>query len=229
MWYFLDARLGIPATLLDLDRVSDTDLSEYTHLLLVDGSYSALKGDIDRIEDWVSKGGVLVTQKRAAEWAQKKFLTDEDAEDSEADKTTTELENAPVYNAYQDYEADNGDRMVRGSVFRATADLTHPFAFGLTGETVPLLRSWSKILHPAKVSYDTPFRYTDTPLVTGFASARKLEEIAGSPALAMHRVGDGQIITISDDLVFRGVWRGSERIYANILYFSQTIDERKDD
>ncbi len=243
LFYFLDVRLGVPVTLLDLGRVASTDLSNYTHLLLADGSYEALGDDVLALDKWVRNGGILVAQKGAAEWVMSVLPVpeeglegegtetggDEDPALSDAEIEAPEEQTEPDYNLYQDYESKHADRLVNGAVFRTEVDLTHPYAYGYNDALIYLFRTWSKTLNHAEISYDTPFRYTDTPLVSGFTSEQKLEELAGTPAVALHRLESGYIVTLADDLVFRGIWRGSERIYANILYFSQTIESRSDE
>ena len=238
IWYFLDMRVGAPVTLLDIDRVRKADLSNYTHILMANGSYGDLSDAKEELNDWVRDGGVLVAQKRAAAWVNENLLKsdkDEKKEDAKGEGKKdkgAEKENKgddePEYRAYQDFERDNGDRLVRGSVFEANADLTHPFAYGFQREKVPLFRTWNETIPRADISYDTPFRYTEEPLISGFVSDVKLAELAGSPAVAAHRHGKGTIVTVADDLVFRGLWRGTERIYANIIYFAQTIEARSD-
>ncbi len=244
LWHFIDSQIGAPVTLLDATHAIDADLSDYTHILMVDGAYTRLSDISCDLKEWVQAGGVLVAQKYAVTWVHENLIEGGEtyiescAEVSEqalpGDEGTEEAVedeggDAPVYRAYQDFERDNGDRLVRGSVFQAEIDLTHPFSYGIQRDIIPLFRTWNKILEPAIVSYDTPVRYTETPLVSGFVSETKLEELAGTPAVAAHRTGEGHIVTLADDLVFRGIWHGSERIYANIIYFTQTIEDRSDE
>ncbi|PHR58259.1 MAG: peptidase M14 [Robiginitomaculum sp.] len=71
MRYTVDHRFGIPLTLLDLDRVMSTDLQNYTHILIVDGTYKSWKRIPKKLEIWVKcqrrskispRGGVKVYQ-----------------------------------------------------------------------------------------------------------------------------------------------------------------------
>ncbi|MEO1086977.1 MAG: hypothetical protein AAFY88_22305, partial [Acidobacteriota bacterium] len=72
VWHLLDRRFGVETTLLERGRVADVDLDRYTHLLLVDGDWQRLgdKGEA-AIRDWLRRGGVLVTMKRAALWGER--------------------------------------------------------------------------------------------------------------------------------------------------------------
>lgn len=65
LWHLLDRRIGVPATLLDIDRLGSQDLSRYTALLLpdVERQREALLHGIGRgeLERWVRDGGTLIT------------------------------------------------------------------------------------------------------------------------------------------------------------------------
>ena len=65
IWHLLDTRVGLPLTMVDIQRFDGIDLGDYTHLVLVDGDYKKIADkQTERIRDWVSGGGVLVaTQK----------------------------------------------------------------------------------------------------------------------------------------------------------------------
>ena len=227
IWRLLDQGSRTPVTLLELDRVGRTDLSRYTHLLLVDGGYEDLAASKDKIRDWVRAGGVLVAQKRAAAWAQKNLLASEE-EETEKAKQPGEKD-AATERAYRPYESFDQDRALEetpGSILAATADLTHPFAYGLKRPDIALMRTDSDTIVRSNDDYNTPVRYAETPLLNGYAGETVVKRLAGAPAIAANRLGSGYVVSVSDDLGFRGAWRGSERLYYNILYFSQILEDR---
>ncbi|MEQ8178945.1 MAG: M14 family zinc carboxypeptidase [Amphiplicatus sp.] len=228
IWRLLDQGSRTPVTLLELDRVGRTDLSRYTHLLLVDGGYEDLAASKDKIRAWVRAGGVLVAQKRAAAWAQKNLLESEE-EETKKEKQPGEKEDAPTERAYRPYDSFDQDRALEetpGSILAATADLTHPFAYGLKRPDIALMRTDSDTIVRSNDDYNTPVRYAETPLLNGYAGETVVKRLAGAPAIAANRLGSGYVVAVSDDLGFRGAWRGSERLYYNILYFSQILKDR---
>jgi len=236
IWHLFDKIAGIPLTFLDIDRVKKTNLSHYTHILMANGSYSGLDDAKKKLKDWIKQGGTLVAQKKAARWAFEKLIDGQNGDgDEQGDNKKTGAKNAPEnedaqnYRVYGGYQTDRGDRLITGAVFNAEIDNTHPFAFGYTGSQIPVFRTWDKTLERSKISYDMPVRYTNNPLKTGFASKKKIDELKGTPAIALHRMGDGFVVALADNLNFRGFWKGTNKLYLNILYFAQTVDKRDDE
>jgi hypothetical protein len=72
--------------------------------------------------------------------------------------------------------------------------------------------------------YAVPVQYTDAPLMTGYASERRQDEIAGTPSIVTQRQGRGAIILMADNPVFRGTYPGTERLLMNAIFFADLID-----
>ncbi len=229
IWRLLDQGSRTPVTLLEIGKVGGADLSRYTHLLLVDGGYDDLAASKDKLRDWVRAGGVLVAQKQAALWAEGNLLASEDAEANKEKQAEETEDAAPAYRPYESFEQDRALEETPGSILAATADLTHPFAYGFARPDIALMRTDSEAIVRSKDDYNTPVRYAGTPLLNGYAGDAVIKRLAGAPAIAAHRLGSGYVVAVSDDLGFRGAWRGSERLYYNILYFSQILQNRSAD
>src|SRR5690606_7235082 len=68
-WYYLDRHVGIPVSMVDTDRLNRSDLSRYTHIIMVDGRYSNLnKHSADKLQQWLQAGGVVIGQQGGARW-----------------------------------------------------------------------------------------------------------------------------------------------------------------
>lgn len=236
--YAVDMRFGVPLTILDNTELGSVNLSEYTHVLLADGSYKSWDKAPDILSDWVQSGGILVAQKRAAKWAEENLIFDKDSKkdkdeksQEEDQKTGTETEEKTAKRrAYQDYDNDRSKRTISGAVLRTEADLTHPLLFGFNETDIPVFYNSDHILKDAPISYDMPLSFSDDDLlITGYADGKQLDKIADTPAIALHRKGKGKIVLFANNSNFRAVWLGTERLYANALFFTQSIDIRKDD
>jgi hypothetical protein len=70
-------------------------------------------------------------------------------------------------------------------------------------------------------------RYAREPLLAGFIGAKRQDEIRGQPAVITERQGEGLVVRFADNPLFRGFWRGTERLFENALYFGQLIDATK--
>ena len=74
-WYYFDRHVGLPLSMVDTDRLSRVDLTKYSHIVLVDGSYYTLgEQEQQKLSQWVNNGGVIIGQQGGAEWLAKNEL-----------------------------------------------------------------------------------------------------------------------------------------------------------
>ena len=244
VWHLLDQRVGLPVTLLDHERLARADLGRYTHLLLVDGDYSRLaEPAVTAIRGWVERGGVVVASRRAAEWAHQALLAEPQdpavgggaAPGTPAAGATAAAGVVPPAppsqvpplrerTAYADYESARAAETISGAIFRLELDATHPLGFGLGGAELPVFRSSTALLTASANPFENVARYADRPLLAGYASERRLNEVAGTAAVVAGRLGEGAVIRFADDLNFRAVWYGTQKLYLNAIYLGGLIE-----
>ena len=221
VWHYLDRYVGVAPSIIDIQRLATTGLSRYSHIIAVDGSYSKLSDEVnEKIQAWLEKGGVLITQKRAAKWAAeqdwlKAKFKDDDAIDAAFD--TSKLN-------FADQEALSGKKRVAGAVFNTNVDLTHPLLFGFDKENLPVFRNSTIIMRKATKPFVSPVVYQKAPLLAGYASDEIESLIADSAMLIAHNKGEGKVIAFTDNVSFRGYWLGTRRLLSNAIYLSQFID-----
>ena len=230
--YAIDYNFGVPLTLLDLDRATRMDLSKYTHILMPHGSFDRQHGLAKALKSYVSDGGILVAQKGSAYWAQSNILP-KSKKAASSDSPKNKLLSAAskvVRRAYMDYEVEQGKKRMSGAVVWTEADLTHPLLFGYNRSRIPVLYNSSKTLNEPAVSYNTPLYFTEKQdiLITGYGDEKRLSKLRNSPAITLHQLGSGKVILMANNNTFRAIWLGTERLYANALFFTQTIDHRRD-
>ncbi len=69
-----------------------------------------------------------------------------------------------------------------------------------------------------------PVRYTNSPLLAGFIGNDRLEAIQGQAAVIAQKQDKGLVVHFANNPLFRGYWRGTERMYINALYFGQVVE-----
>jgi len=226
VWHYLDTRVGLPVSMVERDSFGRVDLERYTHLLLVAGASSGWgESDVARVRDWVRGGGVVVATKSSAMWAANELLSnaeEEEEQDEEDEEGEEQAEEEPP-SVYLDYEDLRAVQSIAGTIFEARMDRTHPMCFGYVRDELTLFRNHTSILPEAEDPFATPLRYSEEPLVSGFASEENIELIAGSPAVRAARLGRGSVVCILDNPNFRGVWYGTNRLYSNAIYFGPAI------
>jgi hypothetical protein len=127
--------------------------------------------------------------------------------------------------AYADYESARAAETISGAIFRLELDATHPLGFGLGGAELPVFRSSTALLTASANPFENVARYADRPLLAGYASERRLNEVAGTAAVVAGRLGEGAVIRFADDLNFRAVWYGTQKLYLNAIYLGGLIQE----
>lgn len=221
-WFLLDQRYEIPATLREPIDIPRTDLSRYNVIVMPDGNYSTLnQRAVTSIKDWVRDGGVLITLKRATEWAQRNQVGFMQLIEGGEEK-----KESSGRRPYQLLEADNGRHVIGGSIFETRLDLSHPIGYGYQSEELPVFRKGSTFLKPTVNPYASPLVYTEDPLVSGYLSSKNKNLVAESAAIVITGLGRGRVVAMADNPNFRAYWYGTSKLFANAIYFGHIIDSR---
>jgi len=214
VWHLLSHRLQIPVSLIDRERLEQSDLSRYNRLVLVNGTAgdSTVAAKISR---WVEGGGVLIAQHGAVGW-----VLDHDIVDGELRPTDDSTATPDIAYAY--VSATRGAQAIGGAALAVTVDTTHPLAFG-AGARQALFRRGTAVLELSDTPGANVARYPAEPLLSGYVSDENLENIGGSAAIIARRKGSGAIILVQDVLNFRAFWYGSSRFLANAVFFGNAF------
>jgi rhodanese-related sulfurtransferase len=225
IWWTLDYRHRMAVTLVHRDDLGGLDWRDYTHLVLVGGNASLSDSLTEAVQDWIRDGGTLIATRDGAEWAQEAILGREPVEEDAADDADT-----PERLNFADMDLRDAEHVIGGAIFEADLDITHPLGFGFANRQLPVHRNESFTLQrPEGDPYAVPVQYTDAPLLTGYASQRRIGEIAGTPSVVSQRMGRGSVILMADNPVFRGTYPGTEKLLMNAIFFSGLIDRPRGD
>jgi hypothetical protein len=220
VWYYLDRFVGVAPTIVEMNRLSSIELSDYSHIVLAHGNYSRLsEADTMAIKSWVNKGGVIWGHKGGA-----KFLVDQQL------LKAGYLSRKDVASAfktegltYADKDHLAGRQRIAGAIFNTNIDLTHPLTFSFKRNTLPVFKNSTWLLETSNVPFVNILTYTQKPLLAGFTDAVNIEQVAGGAGLIAHSYGRGTVIGMTDNPVFRGYWYGTSRLLSNALFFGHTF------
>ncbi len=219
VWHLLDQRYHMPLSIIDQSDLGGTDLDRYNVLVMTGYWYGGLSnGTVDEIKRWVRNGGTLIVYKQAINWAKQNGLADvEFVEDEEDDEETEERR------PYVKQGRDSGAGVIGGSIFHAKLDLTHPIAYGYNDDDLTVFRNSTIFMEPGENPYSTPVIYTDEPLASGYVSEENLEKLKNTAAVVVSRSGGGRVIAMTDNPNFRAFWYGTNKLFANAVFFGHTI------
>lgn len=217
IWHLFDQRYDMPITMVEQDKANNIDLSEYNTIVLPGGSFDQLgKSGIEKLQNWLQAGGNLIAYKNATAWANRNLNLNIKF------KPSVEIEHEGIP-AYENRRADANEQSISGAIFQVRFDPSHPLAYGLSGSTLPIFKTGTAVAELPENNYTAPFRYTDTPLKSGYSSRENVARIQNSPFILTTRIGRGNVISILDNTNFRGFWYGSNKVFANAIFFGQIL------
>ena len=216
VWHLLDQRMNMQATHLEPTMFNRISLNRYNTLIMVGGSYSEINKE--KLKAWVQAGGTLILTEEAVSWAAQNGISDVKFKRAKQPVDSTKKLN------YLDREQLDGAQQVRGAIFGAEIDKTHPLSYGYTANTVSLFKSNKVFMEKSKNPYATPFYYGAKPLQSGWVSKENADAIKNSAAVVVNTLGSGRIINIADNPNFRAFWLGGSKLFMNAIFFGRIID-----
>lgn len=213
IWHFFEQQLHYPVTVIDTEYMAGVDLLEYDVLILPDGDGYEDFMDADKLKhlkEWVSHGGKLIAMGDAL-----KGLTNENGFTLKA----KEIEKDSTINlqSHDDNEREQIKSAITGAIFKTKVDATHPLAFGYddTYFSLKLGNSAYEYLEDGTVVY---LEADSTKPVAGFTGSEAQKKIGDTLIFGVEEQGDGQVIYMVDNPLFRGFWENGKLFFANALF-----------
>ncbi|WP_105166898.1 M14 metallopeptidase family protein [Pseudoalteromonas sp. T1lg23B] len=223
MWYHLDRHIELAPSIVEQTRLSQVSLGEYSHIILVDGNYSELTEQLNnKLRSWVKEGGVIWGHKRGAKWLVDNQLLK--AQTISRQEMSEQFDTKQL--SYKDRDHLSAKQRIAGAIFATKMDLSHPLSFGLQRELLPVFKNSTWLLKPTEQPFLTVGRYLDKPQLAGYAAPENVVKIANNASVIAHRLGQGSVIAMTDNPVFRGYWYGTSRVVTNTLFFGRLLTEQ---
>ena len=86
-----------------------------------------------------------------------------------------------------------------------------------------MFRNSTTFMEPDENPFAIVARYSERALLSGFVSPENLEKVRQSVAVCANRMGQGTVIRMIDNPNFRGVWYGTNKLFANAIFFGGVI------
>lgn len=216
VWHLFDQRYDVPISMVETGQLSRTNLDRYNVIIMPSGSYYNISASgVNKLKTWSAEGGTIVAVRNAVRWLDSKNLVNIDfisAKDS-----------TPARRPYAKRSADSGSRVIGGAIFESTIDLTNPIFYGYSRAYLPVFRRGTLFFKPTNNRYATPSTYTDDPLMSGYIKADNAAVLKNTANVIISGTGSGRTICIADNPNFRAFWYGTNKYFANAVFFGQTI------
>ncbi len=154
LWYLLDRKFSIPATMLNVSRLSAADLYAY-NVIVADGNYKLGKKDIEKLSVWLeNKSNRLIAINNAVSLV------------NSLGKTKINLR--------KDISA------MEGIILSVAVNPKSFLSYGIASSVVPVFKN-NRIIPEASSSGGT-MKYTDDPLLSGCTRPANIEKLKGTPS-----------------------------------------------
>ena len=217
IWHLFDQRYKMPVTLVETTSLATIELSKYNTIILPGGTFREWSNsDVQKLKAWAQEGGTIIATESAASWAAK----------NELGKTTfkkTEQSDSTISFSYADREKEKSLNTISGAIFNTTLDITHPLCYGYTENTLPVFKTGTSVAKPLGIPHSEPVKFTTEPFLSGFVSDKNLELIKNAPVISVQSIGKGKIISYHESMTFRGIWLGTNKLFANGVFFGKVI------
>lgn len=208
-WWLLSERLGVPLTKIGAHQIENVDINRYTSIVL----FSAPKFSerfLERLKDWIERGGTLITIGAASDWAVAARLSSglipDTTQDTSADQN------------YVPYARSSHDR-ISGAVLKASLNLDHPLTYGFESDEFFTLKTkvggFPKSVHENGVVLQT---VSGDP-VDGYIPEGLRADLEDNRIIVSANRGRGSIVLFSESPTFRGYYLAPGRILTNAIFF----------
>jgi hypothetical protein len=182
-------------------------------LILADGNFGSLS--TEKVKQFAQDGGTIIATGSTLKWLKTAGLA--------ALEFRNQAKDAPGRRPYANISEDRGARTMPGAIFEAELDLTHPLCFGYPRTRLPIFLSDTLFVETAKNPYATPVVLTKDPLLAGYIHPKQKPLLPYAAGAIVYGLGRGKIICFPGNPNFRGFWYGTNRLFANAIFFGNLI------
>ncbi len=225
VWHLFDQQLNYPVTLINAEDLGNSSLKNIDVLIITSGRYKFLSdkdAGID-LKNWVRQGGKLiaidnaVAQMATGEWGIKMKKTDEE-KDKDKDKKEDPKPSYDDLKKFAESEHDGIRSYIAGAIYKIDLDVTHPLAFGL-GDNYYALKQDDNVYEFLKEGWNVGVIKKDN-YVTGFVGSKIKDRIKDAVLIGEQGFGNGDIIYLADNPIFRNFWESGKLLLSNAVFFA---------
>ncbi|HMU47700.1 MAG TPA: M14 family metallopeptidase [Chitinophagaceae bacterium] len=219
IWHFCDQQLGYPITLVNANDISRANWNDFNVLILPDGNYRFLndKSFVESFKEWVQKGGrVIALENAVAQLAKADFGIKQKKDDEEKKDSSSSYDDLKKF---ADRERDAISGFTPGSILKVELDNTHPLGFGYPGYYYTLKLDDNFYEYFKNDGWNVGIIRKDNQ-VAGFIGAEKKQKFRDGLLFGAQAMGDGTVIYMADNPLFRSFWENGKLLLCNALFFS---------
>ena len=213
IWHFFEQELKYPLTHLNVENFKNIELNQFDVLIIPSGYYASIgnEANLEKIRKWISKGGNLIAFENAI-----RIFTDKDGFSIKLKRNKSENKQEDV--KYEDLNRNRIQNYLSGAIFKINLDNTHPLAFGYPNEYYSLKTSTSTYEN-LKTGYNVGKINEDDDSTIGFVGDKIKNKFKNSLVFGHERIGRGNIIYFTDNVMFRNFWENGKLFLVNSIFY----------
>jgi hypothetical protein len=230
---------GQPFVQLRADRLGATSLTRFTHVVIVDDgaqgkAWQQVLGDggAAKLKAWIAEGGSLLAFQGGAAYASRAGLTPtgyhllakaaEEARLKEKDpkREAPKADPAELIHPWDKREDRALAESIPGAFLKVRVDGSHPLAWGLHAEQGAAVLDTNDPILELSAGGENPLYYAKEGLKVSGLLPKPLEEKLQQSAYALREhAGQGAVILVAGDPVFRAQTPFTRRLVFNAIFF----------
>ncbi|MDB0039932.1 M14 family metallopeptidase [Polaribacter sp.] len=213
VWHFFESQLNYPITNINAEGFSDITLHSYDVIILPSGSYRDVlnKTMMTKLKKWMRDGGTLIAIGNAL-----RSFADKEGFSLKVKKSEQKDEVANL-TPFADRERKSVADLITGSIFKSTIDTTHPLGFGYQTSYFSLKLSGTSYQYLGK-GVNVGYFDQNTKNVSGYAGSEAIKNVPKSLLLGEESFGNGSIVYMVDNPLFRSFWENGKLFMANAVF-----------
>ena len=213
IWHFFETQLQYPITNIDANDFVNMNYAQYDVIIIPNGNYIKVLSDdvLENLQRWIRSGGTLLAIENALNsFADKKGF-------SLIKKKATQNSTQATLTPFADRERKNIATLITGSIFKSNVDNTHPLAFGYKTSYFSLKLSGNSYEY-LKEGNNIAYFDADAKNISGYAGSKAIKNIPKSLLFGEEQIGNGSIIYMVDNPLFRSFWENGKLFIANAIF-----------
>lgn len=209
IWHFFEQDLKYPLSIIQERNLGNLELATTNVLILPDGQY--LRKNIEKLEDWISRGGkvILLEDAISSVIGIKPF-------DIKKKEFPDSLVKERWASSYQKKDEDNMADAIPGAIYKVNLDKTHPLTLGL-GDYYYTLKTDDKIYELLEKGWNVGVLKPNA-LMEGIVGKNIQKKLNNGLVFGVQPVHKGNIIYFSTDVLFRSFWESGKQVFTNALF-----------
>jgi hypothetical protein len=230
VWHFFEEQLHYPLTVVDINDFSFKALNKFNVLIVPEGWYGSLSSPEthEEMKSWISSGGKVIVIGEAVHhfttangYSLKSKLPEETSEEDEDIEDAIEgperHEHAHI--KYNEQEREAIKNTITGAIMKCKVEQTNPLAFGY-GDTYYSLKLTPNAFEWLENGNNVVYLDDKPELIAGFAGSEAKKNLPKSLIFGQENIGNGSLIYMIDNPLFRGFWENGKLFFVNALFLT---------